>query len=857
MIRIVILISALCATLSQSHSDSIKCPILPSGRCWVDCNKEIHELICENGHWDSIHRDLRHYADNIEPKGSKVEFVIWNSDEITNVDHNLLAPILPVLQSIVLQDLINLRFIPMLRDAPVLEEFELSHCEQVTELDLSHLPPTLTRLKLSYTGITRLEYVTGTPFTFPHLTMFTYEQSRLHTIRGGFFKSFPALGQLFILDNSVVWDSSVVDWDIFATVQPLWYFAMSNNNLLGGTPDNVNTLLFKSILDSLNPSPSSTVTINNNGFRMEQFAFANFSRLSPAATLSLRDNHFINVDTAGLFADFTNLYTLDIGQSDFVVRANTFQGLPKLDTLKLDNNYLANTFLDNDMWSGSESFALRSIELEHSSLEEMPVGQFRDILRNLQRMTLTGNNIRFPEINFPSNPATTFLPYKNLTYLNLDSMGLTTFNSRLVEPLTKLKELHLSCNAFTEITKDFFTYIASDLEQLTLDFCHDDLIDLHAPGVHENAFTTLPRIRQLRLNGGFFRDSIFNRLDRMPLASKAVLQRLSLDRNAIRVFDLSLYPFNGFTALQSLSLKQNKIQSIGLTEFTHGTWGNLINLDLSENLLSVLQVSNFKGLDNLRTLNLAGNKLIRLRPGCFDNLKQLNTLMLHDNQLDHLPRLFSETNTKLEILMVERNPIRNVSKDHITALAGLKKLYFHDTKVETLEEGIFSAMNETDGHVISFPLDTLTCSASNLWISDYVNRLEFLHFVTPIFEAHPEHQHAFRLSHVPKCKQDDGSLEFITETHARMISHQTTNQTPPADGPSEGTVAGIVIGVLLAVALVGGIAFIVLTKRTDNVLNSLTSVGSRIKSTVTTQKTTTIFDRGGFENRNFENTTVA
>jgi hypothetical protein len=69
-------------------------------------------------------------------------------------------------------------------------------------------------------------------------------------------------------------------------------------------------------------------------------------------------------------------------------------------------------------------------------------------------------------------------------------------------------------------------------------------------------------------------------------------------------------------------------------------------------------------------------------------------------------------------------------------------------------------------------------------------------------------------------------------------------------GPSSGTVAGIVIGVLIAVALVGGVGFIVKTGRTESVLTSVRSAGSRLKSAATTRKNAPGF--AGFSNSTYE-----
>ena len=98
-VAVLFFVGVLLSGAVSGHPDSVKCPVLPSGRCWVHCNVQIHQIICEDGNWQSIYDDLLHYADKIEPKGAKIQLDIWNSDELTNIDARLLSPVLPVLQA--------------------------------------------------------------------------------------------------------------------------------------------------------------------------------------------------------------------------------------------------------------------------------------------------------------------------------------------------------------------------------------------------------------------------------------------------------------------------------------------------------------------------------------------------------------------------------------------------------------------------------------------------------------------------------------------------------------------------------------------------------------------------------------
>jgi hypothetical protein len=140
---------------------------------------------------------------------------------------------------------------------------------------------------------------------------------------------------------------------------------------------------------------------------------ANISRLVPAISLSLRGNYFLDsIDAHGLFSSLVNLKTLDVGNSNFPTAWQAFKGLPKLDTLRMDKNYLPD-LSKVDMWTDSESHRLRTLELEGNKLQEMPSGTLPLRLNTIENMNLAGNKIQFPEITANSEPIS-FVPYPAL-----------------------------------------------------------------------------------------------------------------------------------------------------------------------------------------------------------------------------------------------------------------------------------------------------------------------------------------------------------------------------------------------------------------------------------------------------------
>lgn len=68
-----------------------------------------------------------------------------------------------------------------------------------------------------------------------------------------------------------------VDWDTFATEKPLPFVMINDNDLSGTVTAGLNAALFKSAIDSLNVDATSTVSISNNGFLIDEVRYRNGS----------------------------------------------------------------------------------------------------------------------------------------------------------------------------------------------------------------------------------------------------------------------------------------------------------------------------------------------------------------------------------------------------------------------------------------------------------------------------------------------------------------------------------------------------------------------------------------------------
>ena len=76
--------------------------------------------------------------------------------------------------------------------------------------------------------------------------------------------------------------------------------------------------------------------------------------------------------------------------------------------------------------------------------------------------------------------------------------------------LKSLKLLDLSCNRFTNITKDFFNLLPASLEGINLTFCRSK--ENERPVFASDALDDLPPLKRLWLGGGFFKAGILIRL---------------------------------------------------------------------------------------------------------------------------------------------------------------------------------------------------------------------------------------------------------------------------------------------------------------------------------------------------------
>uniref|UniRef100_A0A1B0CSF8 Connectin n=1 Tax=Lutzomyia longipalpis TaxID=7200 RepID=A0A1B0CSF8_LUTLO len=105
------------------------------------------------------------------------------------------------------------------------------------------------------------------------------------------------------------------------------------------------------------------------------------------------------------------------------------------------------------------------------------------------------------------------------------------------------------------------------------------------------------------------------------------LKRLNLRHNRLVTLEKGI--FIVVPALKSLYLNDNQLETLTYNNFLP-IWDNLLKDD------SVLGISAFDGLNNLKRLNLRHNRLVTLEKGIFIVVPALKSLYLNDNQLETL-----------------------------------------------------------------------------------------------------------------------------------------------------------------------------------------------------------------------------
>ena len=332
------------------------------------------------------------------------------------------------------------------------------------------------------------------------------------------------------------------------------------------------------------------------------------------------------------------------GQNISELKAVDFQGLTRLQSLRLNNNDL--TILPDNVFDGLTS--LKWLILKNNDLGELPDNVFDD-LANLISLLLDDNDLG----ELPDN---VFDGLANLISLSLDGNDLGELPDNVFDGLSNLISLSLDGNDLGELPDNVF----------------DDLT---------------------RLKGLYLRD---NDLEEMPprvFDDLASLEFLALQYNSLS--ELPPGVFDGLAKLQELSLTRNDLGE--LPDNVFDDLAEVTTLSLNGNDLKELPPGVFDGLSNLEWLQLGSNDLSELSDGVFDGLSKLEYLYLYDNDLRDLPASVFDSLSKLESLHLGSNDLSELPDGVLDGLSELENLYLYDNDLRELPAGMFEGIHGLKG----------------------------------------------------------------------------------------------------------------------------------------------------------------
>ncbi|CAH1159748.1 unnamed protein product [Phaedon cochleariae] len=276
----------------------------------------------------------------------------------------------------------------------------------------------------------------------------------------------------------------------------------------------------------------------------------------------------------------------------------------KLTELELSYNNISH--LQNFQFR--EFNSLRSLNLSHNSINDLPREAFNNHSTKLRKLCLSHNSLK-------AIPFQVFSPLNDTVELDLSYNHLVTFLDHFFKFNNNIEVLLLNNNNLTKITSNAL----ADLTKLTrLDLSYNSLQSISM---------------------GLF-DSLSN------------LLYLNLANNPL--LNMASGTFRGLGDLRVLNLSNNKLSSLsfGLLHFSP----LLTSLTLDDTLIEVIHNTELLGVPNLETLNLRRNKKLReIETYVFADTPVLRELDISGNDLTFLPHTIANL-TELKRLNISDNP---------------------------------------------------------------------------------------------------------------------------------------------------------------------------------------------------------
>ncbi|XP_055305908.1 uncharacterized protein LOC129570360 [Sitodiplosis mosellana] len=359
---------------------------------------------------------------------------------------------------------------------------------------------------------------------------------------------------------------------------------------------------------------------------------------------------------------------------------NDFKGATKLLKINFQHNNIS--ILDEGLFVYTPD--LTTLDLSYNNIKGLRQNHLKGAAK-LSLINFSHNNITIIETGF-------FTHTCNLTVINFAFNELSTLNKNIFAELQELTHLDLSHNKLSTLNKNIF----AELNKLTrLDLSHNKLSTLD-----KNIFAELQELTHLDLSYNSIQT-----IDGDLFRNNTILQQLNLENNPIQRFDQNILIL--LTKPVSVDISCDHVKEFDSSYFTENIQFQNGYVTLSENRLDYsrycfepLKYFNISGnkLENtqetiqflgppIETLDVSSNFMGNLSAKVFEKFMNLKYLNLQNTRLTTIdsntffPLLFATSGRKLEVLILNDNPIQRLNLNIISPVVNSV-----DVQVDFVEE---------------------------------------------------------------------------------------------------------------------------------------------------------------------------